>query len=157
MGALKCTTHLLPLLRLLRFIINACNKCVTPTLVIINGNDDPRLFFTHQLPLCSNCRLLDEIRTNSSDTSYSMYCAFMMVLMFEQLNATCMAKMHLSCGHVSVFLCMFWPLVLHFSLLFPFFYIFSLFSFHSRVCFLFELPFSILHFLVSSSCYFFFF
>ena len=44
MGALKCTTHLLPLLRLLRFIINACNKCVTPTLVIINGNDDPRLF-----------------------------------------------------------------------------------------------------------------
>ena len=23
---------------------HACNKCVTPTLVIINGNDDPRLF-----------------------------------------------------------------------------------------------------------------
>ena len=44
MGALKCTVHLLPLLRPLRFVINVCNKCVTLTLIVINGNDDPKLF-----------------------------------------------------------------------------------------------------------------
>ena len=44
MGALKHTTHLLLLLRPLRFIINACNKCVTLALIVINGNKDPRLF-----------------------------------------------------------------------------------------------------------------
>ena len=43
-----------------------------------------------------------------------------------------------------------------FSLLFPFFCIFSLFSFCSRVCFFSELPFSVLRFLVSAWCYFFF-
>ena len=96
------------------------------------------------------------MRTNSSDALFSVYCAFMMVLMFEQLNAMCTAKMHLSCSHVLVFLRVFWPLVLHFSFLFPFFCIFSLFSFYSRVHFSFELPFSVLHFLVSSSCSLFF-
>ena len=45
MGVLMCIAHLLPLLRLLHFIINACNKCVTLTLIIINGNDNPRLFY----------------------------------------------------------------------------------------------------------------
>ena len=100
--------------------------------------------------------MLDEIRKNSSDASYSMYCAFMTILMFEHLNATCMARMRSLCEHVLVFPRMFWPLVLHFSLLFPFFCIFSLFSFRSRVCFFSELPFFVLWFLVSSSCYFFF-
>ena len=111
---------------------------------------------THQLPPYSNCRLLEEIRTNLSDASYSVYCAFMMVLMYEQLNAMCTARIRSSCEHVSIFLCMFWPLVLHFSLLFPLFCIFSLFNFRSRVCFFLKLPFSVLRFLVSSSCYFFF-
>ena len=36
MGALKYTAHLLPLLRPLLFIINACNKCVTLVLVVID-------------------------------------------------------------------------------------------------------------------------
>ena len=45
MGALKYTTHLLPLLHSLRFIINARNKCVTVAWVVINENDDPMLFF----------------------------------------------------------------------------------------------------------------
>jgi len=67
-----------------------------------------------------------------------------------------MPRMRSSCEHVSVFPCVFWPFVLHFSLLFPLFYIFSLFSFYSRVRFSSESPFSILHFLVSSSCSFFF-
>ena len=80
----------------------------------------------------------------------------MSVLMFEQLNATCTARMHSSCRHVSILPRMFWPLILHFSLLFPFFCIFSLFSFCSRVCFFSELPFSVLRFLVSAWCYFFF-
>ena len=75
--------------------------------------------------------------------------------MLEQLNATCTARMRSSCEHVLVFLSLFWPLVLHFSLLFPFFCSFSLFSFYSRVRFSSELPFSILLFLVSSSYSFF--
>ena len=45
MGALKCTAHLLPLLFLLRFIINAHNKCVTLALIVINENDNPMFIF----------------------------------------------------------------------------------------------------------------
>ena len=89
--------------------------------------------------------------------SYSVYYAFMTVLVFEQLNAKCTARMRSSCEHVSIFPCVFWPLVLHFSLLFPFFCIFSLFSFYSRVRFSSELPFCVLRFPLSSSCSFFFF
>ena len=51
MGALKCIAHLLPLLHLLRFVINACNKCVTLALVVINGNENPRLFSNFSEPL----------------------------------------------------------------------------------------------------------
>ena len=58
----------------------------------------------------------------------------------------------LRCKRFSVFPHMFWPLISHFSLLFPFFCISSLFSFHSRVCFSFKLPFTILRSLVNSSC-----
>ena len=43
-----------------------------------------------------------------------------------------------------------------FSLLFPFLCIFSLFNFCSRVCFFSEFPFSVLRFLVSPPCSFFF-
>ena len=125
-------------------------------------NDDLRVltiinFWFINCPLCSFCCLLDEIRANSSNALYSVYCAFMTVLMFEQLSATCVAMMHSSCEHVSVFLHMFWPLVLHFSILFPFLCIFSLFSFYFRVCFFSELPFSVLRFLVSPLCFYFFF
>ena len=125
-------------------------------------NDDLRVMMTINFwfiscPLCSFSCLLDEMRSNLFDASYSMYYAFMMVLMFEQLNAMCTTRMHLSCGHVSVFPRVFWPLVLHFSLLFPFLCIFSLFSFRSRVCFFFELPFSVLRSLVSPLCSCFFF
>ena len=81
----------------------------------------------------------------------------MAVLMFKQLNATCTTRMSSSCRHVSVFLRMFWPLVFHFSLLFPFLCIFSLFNFCSKVCFFSKLPFSVLHFLVSPPCSCFFF
>ena len=35
-GAMKCTTHLLPLLYPLVFIINACNKCVTLVGIVID-------------------------------------------------------------------------------------------------------------------------
>ena len=113
-------------------------------------------FWFINYPLCSFSHLLDEIRTNLSDTLYSMYYAFMMVLMFEQLNTTCVARMHSSCGHVSVFPRVFWPFVLHFSLLFPFFCVFPYSILRSTVCFC-ELPFSILRFLASHSCSFFFF
>ena len=60
------------------------------------------------------------------------------------------------CRRFSIFLRMFWPLISHFSLLFPFFCVSSLFSFHSRVCFSFKLPFSILRSLVNSLCFCFF-
>ena len=103
----------------------------------------------HQLSHLFVISSLDEIRINLFDASYSMYCAFMTILMFEQLNAMC--------GNVSVFLHIFWPLVLHFSLIFPFLCIFFLFNFRSRVCFFSELPFSVLHSLVSPSCSYFFF
>ena len=59
--------------------------------------------------------------------------------MFKWLGAICMATMCSTCEHVSIFPREFWPLVLHFSLLFPFLCIFSLFRFCSRVCFFSEL------------------
>ena len=101
-------------------------------------NDDLRVMTTINFlfisyPICSLSRLLDKIRTNPFNASYFVYCAFMTILMFEQLNAMC--------GHVSVFPRVFWPLVFHFSLLFPFLCIFFLFSFRSRVLFFFQAPF----------------
>ena len=145
------------LLHLLRFVINDCNKCITSSLSKWQSSrSDNNKFLTHQLPPCSNCHMLDEIRTNSSDATYFVYCAFMTVLMFEQLNATCTARMRSSSGHVSVFPHMFWLLVLLFSPLFLSSVFFFLFNFRFRVYFFFKLPFSVLRFLVSSSCYFFF-
>ena len=64
--------------------------------------------------------------------------------------------MHSTCRRFSVFPHVFWPLILHFPLLFPFLCTLSLFSFHSRVCLSFKLPFSVLHSLVTSLCSFFF-
>ena len=69
----------------------------------------------------------------------------------------CMARMCSTYEHVSVFPREFWPLVLHFPLLFPFFCIFPYSVFCSRVCLSSKLPFSILCFLVSPSHFFFFF
>ena len=68
----------------------------------------------------------------------------------------CTARMCSMCEHVSIFSREFWPLVLHFSLLFHFFCIFPYSVLYSRFCFSSELPFSILHFLVSLTCFFFF-
>ena len=77
-------------------------------------------------------------------------------LMSEWLGATCTTRMCSTCEHVSVFPHVFWPLVLYFSILFPFFCIFPLFSFCSRLRFSSVLLFSILRFLVSPSRFFFF-
>ena len=51
-GALKCVAHLLPLLCPLGFSINAQNECVTLALIVINWNDNPKLFFDslHHIP-----------------------------------------------------------------------------------------------------------
>ena len=68
----------------------------------------------------------------------------------------CTIRMRLMCRHFSVFPHVLWPLISHFSLLFPFFYNLSLFNFYSRVCLSFKLPFSVLCSLVSSSCSYFF-
>ena len=60
------------------------------------------------------------------------------------------------CKCFSVFPRMFWPLILHFSLMFPFFCVLCLFSLHPRVCLSFKLPFFVLRSLVSSSRSYFF-
>ena len=77
--------------------------------------------------------------------------------MFDQLSVTCTVRMCSTCRHFSIFPRMFWSLISHFSLWFPFLCNLSLFSFHFRVCFSFKLPFSVLCSLVSSSCSCFFF
>ena len=77
--------------------------------------------------------------------------------MFDQLSATCTVRMRSTCRHFSIFPRMFWSLISHFSLRFPFLCNLSLFSFYFRVCFSFKLPFSVLHSLVSSLCSCFFF
>ena len=64
--------------------------------------------------------------------------------------------MYSTCEHVSAFPLEFWPLVLHFSLLFRFFCIFPYSVFCSRVCLSSEFPFSVLRFLVSPLRFFFF-
>ena len=61
------------------------------------------------------------------------------------------------CRHFLVFSRVFWSLISHFSLLFPFLCNLSLFRFHFRVCFSFKLPFSVPRSLVGSSCSYFFF
>ena len=63
MGALMCTTHLLPLFRPLLLVINARNKCVTLVWIVIMENNDSSYFSTHQLPPCSSLHLWDKIRT----------------------------------------------------------------------------------------------
>ena len=67
-----------------------------------------------------------------------------------------MVGMCSTCKHVSVFSREFWPLVLHFSLLFPSSCIFPYSVFSFRVCLSFELPYYVLRFLVSPSHFFFF-
>ena len=66
------------LLRPLHFIINDHNKCVTSSLGKWRSlRSDDHKFLTHQLPPCLNCCMLDEIRINPFDASYSVYYAFM--------------------------------------------------------------------------------
>ena len=69
-----------PLVRQLRFVINDRNKCIMSSLDEWRPsyNDDHK-FLIHQLPPCLLSRLLDKIRTNSSNASYSMCCAFMTI------------------------------------------------------------------------------
>ena len=63
-----------------------------------------------------------------------------------------MVKMCLTCKLFLVFPRMFWPFILHFSLLFPFLRNLSLFGWHFGVFLFFKLSFLVPCFLVSSSC-----
>ena len=72
--------------------------------------------------------------------------------MFKSLSAMCTVRMRLTCKFFSVFPRTFWPFISHFFLLFLFLSTPSLFNWHFRVCLSFKLSFSVLHFLVSSSC-----
>ena len=102
------------------------------------------------MPLRSNFRLLDEIRTYSSDTSYSEYCTFMtswcLTNWVPRVWSRCLQRA-IFLGfpaHVLVFYFAFFPLV-------PF----TSYSFHFQlafyVCLSFKFSFSVLHFLLSSS------
>ena len=134
MGALKCTAYLLLLLCLLRFIINACNKCVTLALIVINGNDDPRLFFW--LISCPLFVFLS-LRRDKNITVYRfvfcvrrIYCE----LMFRLLCDTCMVRMSPSCQFILIFLhdllfILFFSLPLFFSIFISFFFSLRVVSF----------------------------
>jgi len=50
MGALMCTTHLLPLLRPLLLVINVRNKCVTFVWIVIMENDYSSYFLLISCP-----------------------------------------------------------------------------------------------------------
>ena len=65
-----------------------------------------------------------------------------------------MVRMCLTCRFFIVFPRTFWPFISHFSLLFLFLRMPSLFSCHSRVCLSLKFSFSVLCFLVSSLCFF---
>ena len=132
MGALKCTAYLVLLLCLLRFIINARNKCVTLALIVINGNDDPRLFFW--LISCPLFIFLS-LRQDKNITVYRfvfrvrrIYCE----LMFRLLRDTCTIRMSPSCQFISIFLhdllfILFFSLPFFFSIFISFFFLFVLF------------------------------
>ena len=116
---------------------------------------DDHKFLVHQLPPCSLSHLLDEIRIDSFDASYSVCYAFMTIWCLGgwvprvRLGFAWCANLswfsHLSFGHCFAF-----------SLLFHSFYISPYSILCSRVFFLSKIPFFVLHFLVSPSCFFFF-
>ena len=96
-GALKCIAHLLPLLCLLHFIINTCNKCLTFTLIVINGNDDPRLFFDSS---AAHLFIFSSVRQDKNRIIHCfvfhvwrIYCELMLHLPHD----TCMVRMSLLC------------------------------------------------------------
>ena len=97
MGSLKYTTHLLLLLCLLLFIINACNKCVTLVWIVIDmewwscvifDSSTAPLFVSSSQGRGKNIfihRFVFRVRR--------IYCEMMSCL----LRATCMVKMSSSC------------------------------------------------------------
>ena len=77
MGALRYIAHLLPLLRLLRFIINARNRCVTLVGSSLALNDcSTFIFWLISYPPYSCSRVWDEARTKSSIASCSDFDTF---------------------------------------------------------------------------------
>ena len=147
------------LLHLLRFIINVRNKCVASSLGEWRSvyDDDDHNFLVHQLPPLF---IFSSFRWYKNKFIQRFVFRVLRIyddLMSEWLGATCTAGMCSMCEYVLVFLREYWPLVLHFSLLFPSSYIFPYSVFHFRVCLSSKLPFSILRFLISPSHFFFWF
>ena len=125
MGALKCTTHLLPLLYPLVFIINACNKCVMLVWVVIGMEWRSCVIFDSSIAPIFASSLL---RWSESKIIYCfvfrvrhIYCGMTSCLPC----ATCMARMPLSCQFSLVFLRM----ISHSFCAFPSFSFLFLFSF----------------------------
>ena len=146
-----------PLLHPLHFIINVRNKCITSSLGEWQSayNDDHK-FLVHQLPPLF---VFSSFRWDENKFVWHFVFHVLRIyddLMSEWLGTTCTARMYSTCEHVLAFPLGFWPLVLHFSLLFRFFCIFPYSVFCSRVCLSSEFPFSVLRFLVSPLRFFFF-
>ena len=120
MGDLKYTAHLLPLFRLLLFIINACNKCVTLVLAVIDmewrshvifDSSVTPLFMLSSLRLGGNkivCHFMFRVRHIYCEMTSCLPCAM------------CTVRMSSSCQFFSIFLCI---MSIHFVL-------FPSFSFH---------------------------
>ena len=128
MGTLKYTAHLLPLLHLLRFIINACNKCVTlirvvidmewQSYVVFNSSAAPLfifLFFRRDknITVCHFVSLVQRI-----------FCELMSCL----LCATCTVRISSSCQYLSIPVHVL-PFILPFSLFFSFHFLLRSFLF----------------------------
>ena len=132
MGALKCTAYLLLLLCLLRFIINARNKCVALALIVINGNDDPRLFFW--LISCPLFVFLS-LRRDKNITVYRfvfcvrrIYCELMFRLLRDTCRSGCLLHVSSSWFSCTIFyLFYFFPSLYFFPFSFHFFFLFVLF------------------------------
>ena len=105
MGALNYTVYLLPLLRPFRFDTNARNKCVTLDFVVINENDDPRLFSNSStVPLFISSSIGQGKNIVVHHFVFCVCCIYY-ELMFFLLRDTCTIQMASSCQSFLVFQC----------------------------------------------------
>lgn len=104
MGALVCSSPLLPLPRPLLFVINACNECVTHPRVVILSNDGYINFSTHQPPPIRAFVIWDKIRTQFLVTSPSLFDAFIVSWCFIY-HVICLRLRWLRCVSVFQFSC----------------------------------------------------
>ena len=135
MEALKYTAHLLLLLHLLHFIINACNKCVTFIWVVINMEWQSHVIFDSSVAPLFVFSSLRRDRNKIVSRFVSCVCTFI-----ANKCATCIVRMSSLCQQISTFLRTFF----HLFCLFPSFSFLSIFCFVLSFFELFQLLWSLL-------------